>query len=247
MRELVIRARDGDRDAFSVLASRSIGQLTGVARLILRDEHAAQDAVQDAFIEAWRSLPGLRDPDRFEAWLRRLLVRACSRGARRTRRIGALEIRLTPADEPATEGGATDFGGTWTTTDPVDGSTMYLAVAAGDDPILHFVDAFATGDVCAADAVKVFTADGTGTIDGDHLTTRWPDGGGCGLMTGGFPPTFSRTTRRPMCWSMATTTRGRASRPRSPSRRGGRCSSPPSLLRRQRHRRTPRATSSATA
>jgi len=72
--------------------------------MILRDEFAAQDAVQETFIEAWRSLPGLREPDRFEAWTRRLLVRACFRGARRTRRAHAAEIELTPADEPAVPG-----------------------------------------------------------------------------------------------------------------------------------------------
>jgi RNA polymerase sigma-70 factor, ECF subfamily len=105
VRDLVIRARAGDRDAFSELASRSIGRLTAVARMILRDEYAAQDAVQDAFIEAWRSLPGLRDEDRFEAWLRRLLVRSCFKSIRRGARLGAVEIRLTPADEPAVSGG----------------------------------------------------------------------------------------------------------------------------------------------
>jgi len=104
VRELVIRAREGDRDAFSELAARSIGKLTAVARMILRDEYAAQDAVQETFIKAWRSLPGLREPDKFEAWLRRLLVRACFSGLRRNRRAQAIEIRLTPADEPAIAG-----------------------------------------------------------------------------------------------------------------------------------------------
>ena len=104
MRDLVVRAREGDRDAFSELAARSLGRLTAVARMILRDEYAAQDAVQEAFIEAWKSLPGLRDPDRFDAWMRRLLVRACFRGAKRSRRIGAVEIALTPAHEPAIAG-----------------------------------------------------------------------------------------------------------------------------------------------
>ena len=104
MHELVVRARAGDRDAFSELAARSIGRLTAVARMILRDEYAAQDAVQETFIEAWRSLPGLREPDRFEAWLRRLLVRSCFKGVRRNKRIEAAEIRLTPADEPAFAG-----------------------------------------------------------------------------------------------------------------------------------------------
>jgi RNA polymerase sigma factor (sigma-70 family) len=104
VRDLVIRARGGDRDAFTELVSRSLGRLTAVARMILRDEYAAQDAVQEAFIEAWRSLPGLREPERFEAWMRRLLVRACFKAARRSRRVDAVEIRLTPADEPQVGG-----------------------------------------------------------------------------------------------------------------------------------------------
>jgi RNA polymerase sigma factor (sigma-70 family) len=107
VQDLVIRARAGDRDAFSQLVARSMGRLTAVARMILRDEYAAQDAVQDAFIQAWRSLPGLREPDKFEAWTRRLLVRACFKAGRRDRRVGVgvVEIRLTAADEPATAGG----------------------------------------------------------------------------------------------------------------------------------------------
>ncbi len=109
MHELVVRARGGDRDAFTELVARSIGRLTAVARMILRDEYAAQDAVQETFIEAWRSLPGLREPDRFEAWLRRLLVRACFKGVRRTRRADAIEIRMTPADEPAMPGYERNF------------------------------------------------------------------------------------------------------------------------------------------
>ena len=47
MRDLVVRAREGDHDAFSELAARSIGRLTATARMILRDEYMAQDAVQD--------------------------------------------------------------------------------------------------------------------------------------------------------------------------------------------------------
>jgi len=101
----VVRARQGDHDAFSQLAARSIGRLTAAARMILRDEFAAQDAVQDTLFEAWRSLPGLRDPDRFEAWLRRLLVRSCFARVRRRRAVTEVEIRLTPAHEPSTLGG----------------------------------------------------------------------------------------------------------------------------------------------
>ena len=105
----MVRAREGDRDAFSELVARSIGRLTAVARMILRDEYAAQDAVQETFIEAWRSLPGLREPDKFEAWMRRLLVRACFKGMQRSKRVAAVEIHLTPADEPAIPAGDRNF------------------------------------------------------------------------------------------------------------------------------------------
>ena len=73
-RGLVERAREGDHDAFATLAGAAATRLDGAARLIQRDRELAQDAVQDALIRAWRDLPGLRDPDRFDAWLHRLTV-----------------------------------------------------------------------------------------------------------------------------------------------------------------------------
>lgn len=84
-RDLVERAMAGDHDAFSELARISIRRLFVVARLILRDQALAEDATQEALVVAWRDLSGLRDPARFEAWLHRLLVRACYREARRAR------------------------------------------------------------------------------------------------------------------------------------------------------------------
>jgi RNA polymerase sigma-70 factor, ECF subfamily len=93
-RELVIRAREGDHDAFAHLATRSIGRLNALARLILSDYSRAEDAVQDAFVDAWRDLRGLRDPDRFDAWLNRLLVRACQNVRRRDRRRQTIETPL---------------------------------------------------------------------------------------------------------------------------------------------------------
>ena len=95
-RDLVERAMAGDHDAFSELARVSIGRLFVVARLILRDDGRAEDATQEALVTAWRRLDGLRDPDRFEAWLHRLLVHACYREARRDRRRGAIEVHVDP-------------------------------------------------------------------------------------------------------------------------------------------------------
>jgi RNA polymerase sigma-70 factor, ECF subfamily len=94
-RELVERAGRGDHEAFALLLHGSITRLEAVARLILRDQDLARDAVQDAYIRAWRDLPGLREPDRFDAWIHRLTVNACLDIARRRRRR-PIEVELTP-------------------------------------------------------------------------------------------------------------------------------------------------------
>jgi RNA polymerase sigma-70 factor, ECF subfamily len=99
-RELVVRAHEGDLDAFSVLTAGRTNRLYAVARLILRDDEAAADAVQDALLRAWIDIRGLRDPDRFDAWLHRLLVRSCYRAARRHRARSITEIQLDAAPEP---------------------------------------------------------------------------------------------------------------------------------------------------
>ena len=82
-RKLVERAMHGDEEAFDALIERVGDQLHSVARRILRDPYLAEDATQRALLEAWRNLPRLRDPDRFEAWIYRLLVNACHTEARR--------------------------------------------------------------------------------------------------------------------------------------------------------------------
>jgi RNA polymerase sigma-70 factor (ECF subfamily) len=94
-RELVERAGRGDHDAFARLVDASIARLEAVARLILRDPELARDAVQDAYIRAWRDLPGLRDPERFDAWLHRLTVNASLDVVRRRRRR-PVEVELQP-------------------------------------------------------------------------------------------------------------------------------------------------------
>lgn len=107
--DLVRRAQSGDHEAFTVLASAAISRLHRTARLILRDDDRASDAVQEALTSAWLDIRALRDPERFEAWLHRLLVRACYREAGRSRRRWALESQVTALDVPATNDSARDL------------------------------------------------------------------------------------------------------------------------------------------
>jgi RNA polymerase sigma-70 factor, ECF subfamily len=81
----VRRAMAGDHDAFAALANAHVDRMYSLARLILRDADRAEDATQEALVRAWRELPRLRDPERFWAWLRRLLVSACYDEGRRMR------------------------------------------------------------------------------------------------------------------------------------------------------------------
>ena len=97
---LVERARDGDEVAFSELVDLDADRCYAIAYRILRDVERAQDAVQQAFLLAWRELPRLRDPERYEVWLHRLLVNACYEEFRRYRRWSA-NVRTLPVEGPA--------------------------------------------------------------------------------------------------------------------------------------------------
>ena len=94
-RDLVIAARDGDLEAYSQLVRAAFPRLYGVANLILRDADRAQDAVQDALVLAWRHVRSLRDPDAWDAWLRRLTVRACYKVANKEKRRREVEQHVT--------------------------------------------------------------------------------------------------------------------------------------------------------
>jgi len=100
---LVDRARDGDRDAFEALISPRIDPAFRTAVSILGSEADARDATQDALLDAWRGIHRLRDPDRFDAWLSRIVVNACRSIGRRRGRAKVREIpiaALMPNDDP---------------------------------------------------------------------------------------------------------------------------------------------------
>ena len=129
----VERAKQGDHDAFAELIRGSVTRLDGAARLILRDPELARDAVQEALIRAWRDLPGLRDPDRFEAWLHRLTVNSCLDLARRRRRR-VIEVELEPIDAAV----AFDPAGAFADREVVDAAMRHLDAHGRAIVVLHY-------------------------------------------------------------------------------------------------------------
>jgi RNA polymerase sigma-70 factor (ECF subfamily) len=95
--ELVGQAQRGDREAFDALARMAGDRCMAIAFRILRDFDHADDAVQNALLTAWSAIRSLRDPDRFEPWLHRILTHACYAEARRRRRWSE-GIRLLPVE-----------------------------------------------------------------------------------------------------------------------------------------------------
>ena len=151
-RGLVERAGRGDHDAFAELARAAVVRLDGAARLILRDPELARDAVQDGLIRAWRDLPSLRDPDRFDAWLHRLTVNSCLDQARRQRRR-PIEVELTPIHAPS----VTDMAGALADRDLVDGVLGHLSERERAIVVLHYFLGMPLTEVAATLGIPVGT------------------------------------------------------------------------------------------
>jgi RNA polymerase sigma-70 factor, ECF subfamily len=101
-RELVTLAAGGDPDAFAALARLCSNRLFAIAHRILRDHHLAEDALQQTLITIWDELPRLRDPEKFDAWSYRVIVRSSVAASRRERRVSIVELLPSDAD-PADE------------------------------------------------------------------------------------------------------------------------------------------------
>lgn len=108
---LLARAAHGDVAAFDEILRHRLPRLYRMAVAITRSEPDARDAVQDASLSAWRELPRLRTPERFDSWLDQILVNACRALMRRSRRVVVREIDLDTAgvvDDPDAFGAASD-------------------------------------------------------------------------------------------------------------------------------------------
>jgi RNA polymerase sigma-70 factor (ECF subfamily) len=143
----------GDRDAFNDLVRVEIGRLYGLAHLILRDSDRATDATQEALVAAWRDLSALRDPDRFGAWLTRVLVRACRREARAARRRWIIEV----GDAFVPERRATDDLPAILDRDELDRAFARLAVEQRAIVVLHHLEGYSLPAIADLLAIPVGT------------------------------------------------------------------------------------------
>ena len=100
--EIVARIMSGDVDAYAILVTRYRPRLSRYALRMLGNREDAQEALQDAFIRAYRAIGRCDDPERFGSWLFSILVNRCrTAGARSTRRA-----RTFVSDDVATRSAA---------------------------------------------------------------------------------------------------------------------------------------------
>jgi RNA polymerase sigma-70 factor (ECF subfamily) len=151
--ELVERARQGDNEAFAAIASASVDRCYALAYRILRDPERAQDAAQQALLSAWRDLPRLRDPERFDAWLYRLVVHICYVEARGERRRVA-RIRVLH-DEPAA---TIDFASGIAAREELEEAFRELTPEHRAVVVLHHYQGYALTEIAATLGIPVGTA-----------------------------------------------------------------------------------------
>lgn len=149
-RGLVERAQRGDHDAFAILARASGNRLLGAATLILDDLELGRDATQDALVRAWRDLPSLRDPERFDAWLHRLTVNACLDIVRRRKRR-PVEVDLDGFDRP----GGGDHASSIVDRDAVETALRRLDPALRAVVVLHYFSGLPLPEVARAVGVPL--------------------------------------------------------------------------------------------
>jgi RNA polymerase sigma-70 factor (ECF subfamily) len=105
-RAIIDRVLGGDVEAYARLVDRHYDRCARIAVRILGNREDAEEALQDAFLRAFRALGDYEDRERFSAWLTRILVNQCRTMLARTRRREAVFLDVDPRElELAAEGG----------------------------------------------------------------------------------------------------------------------------------------------
>ena len=158
-RSLIDRARNGELDAFETIVRARMDAVYRLTSAILGDEADARDAAQETFVAAWRQLPNLREPDRFEAWLQRVAVNAARMTLRARGRRGIREIpssRVAVMADPAVGTG----GGRPARDDAaiLDAALAVLPVEQRSILVLHHLEGRSLAELAAMFEIPVGTA-----------------------------------------------------------------------------------------
>ena len=152
--QTVERAMRGDHDAFASLAAESVDRCYSLAYRILRNQHRAEDATQQALLGAWRDLPNLKDPARFDAWLHRLVVNACYTEARGDRRRSS-RVRLILNTDASTD---PDFEQSVANRDELEGAFRTLTTESRAVVVLHHHLGYPLTEIAETLGIPVGTA-----------------------------------------------------------------------------------------
>lgn len=146
--EIVRDVIRGDREAFAGLVARHERAVWATAWRVLRDDHAAADAGQEAFLQAFHRLDSLRRPERFGVWVLRIARREAVRMARSRARHPGCSLDASGVDPPQDRDGAS-------TRLPADAEEVLSAVAGLPEHerlvvVLHYLDGRPVAEVAAA-------------------------------------------------------------------------------------------------
>lgn len=155
---LVELAREGDEHAFGTLVDSRTPRLLRLALSILGSEADARDVVQDSFLRAWRDLPRLRDVDRFDAWLARIVVNGCRDRWRSHRRVALREIPASELDPDREPAAATPIGERVASADMIKRAFARLPIDQRTVLVLHYVEELPVVEIAASLAIPVGTA-----------------------------------------------------------------------------------------
>jgi RNA polymerase sigma factor (sigma-70 family) len=188
----VTRARAGDTTAYGMLVSRFQDMAYGYAYAILGDFDLAQDAAQEAFIEAYRCLPNLREPGAFPGWFKRIVFKHCDRLTRRKRPL-SLPIEAM-RDWPARQPGPAER------VEQVETQASVLQAIGGlpaherEVTALYYVDGYSQNEIAAFLEVPATTVKSRLYASRKRLKERMLNMVQDALKSNALPESFTRET-----------------------------------------------------
>jgi RNA polymerase sigma factor (sigma-70 family) len=189
---IIRSAQSGDAEAYSSLVGRFQDMAYGYAYAILSDFHLAEDAVQEAFVEAYQRLPGLQEPLAFPAWLKRIVFKHCDRLTRRKR------LDVAPLDEAHAIASAAstppEIAERHELAERVQAAILGLPVEQRVVTTLFYIDGYSQGEIAAFLEVPAKTVKSRLYTSRQRLKERMMDMVQDELKAHGLPKDFTQET-----------------------------------------------------